>query len=181
MHIPLTTLHLKALILWTSVLVFRLMPLRAPNVEPLLAVLMPVSTRIGMIASFTFGFTSIAVYDFLTAGIGMWTLVAGIAYGMLGVGASIYMRYAKETRIGFVSFAIVGTLAYDVATGMVAGPVLFEQSFSTALAGQIPFTILHLLGAVLFAVVLSPLLSRWLNSSSVFSFSVAPQQLESVR
>ena len=56
----------------------------------------------------------------------------------------------------------MGTLFYDAVTGLTIGPLFFHQSFIVSLVGQIPFTVLHLLGNVSFAIVLSPMIERWL-------------------
>jgi hypothetical protein len=46
--------------------------------------------------------------------------------------------------------------------GLAVGPLFYGQPFIAALAGQIPFTLMHLLGTVLFSVVVSPLVYRWI-------------------
>ena len=45
------------------------------------------------------------------------------------------------------------------------GPLFFGMPFIVALVGQIPFTALHLLGNVSFAIVLSPVIERWVLAS----------------
>ncbi len=161
--------RLKIAATWFGVFAFRffLLPLRAPNVEPLLASVMPLSRVMNGISSFAFAALSIAAYDAVTSGIGVWTLVTAGAYGALGLAAHAYFQGRVGTRAQFVGFGIVGTLAYDAATGLTVGPLAFGQPFMGALLGQIPFTLLHLAGTVLFALVLSPILARWLATSEV--------------
>lgn len=156
---------LKYVIVFLGVLFVRLLPFRAPNVEPVLSAVMPLSKRYGALESLGFAVLSIVLYDALTAGIGAWTLVPAVAYGALALAAYAYFRRAPATRLHFVSFSIVGVLAYDIVTGLTVGPMAYGQSLSAALAGQIPFTVLHLLGSVLFAAVVSPMLHRWLQES----------------
>jgi hypothetical protein len=41
-------------------------------------------------------------------------------------------------------------------TGPTIGPIFFHQSLMGSIIGQIPFTLLHLLGNIIFAILLSP-------------------------
>lgn len=168
----------KIILAWAGVFLFRLvlLPVRAPNVEPLLATLMPVSKGLGMLQSFAFAALSITLYDAVTSGIGLWTLVTAFAYGLLGVAAHAYFTNREGTRTRFVGFAIVSTLLYDAATGLTVGPLFFGQPLAVAAAGQIPFTLLHLAGNVAFAATLSPVLARWLAVEPRVS-EVAVQQV----
>lgn len=152
---------LKYIIMFISVLIFRLFPFRAPNVEPIMAVIMPFGKVYGGLMSFIFGALSIVVYDSITSGIGVWTVVTALAYGLVGIGAQKYFKNKSGWK-SYASYAIIATIAYDVITGLTLGPLFFGQSFMTAFVGQIPFTALHLLGNVSFAIVLSPAIERWL-------------------
>lgn len=156
---------LKYAIVFLGVLLVRLLPFRAPNVEPLLSAVMPLTKRYGALEGFAFAVLSIVIYDALTAGLGIWTLVTALAYGALAVGAYFYFKNRKPTRGNFVVYSILAVLFYDIVTGLTVGPLAYGQSFSSALVGQVPFTALHLIGAVFFAVVVSPLLYRWLQES----------------
>lgn len=157
---------LKYAVVFLGVLFVRLLPFRAPNVEPLLAAVMPLTKRYGALEGFVFAVLSITLYDALTAGFGIWTLVTAAAYGALAIGAHAYFSVRKPTRGNFVAYSIVAIIAYDAVTGLTVGPLAYGQSFSAALAGQIPFTALHLLGGVLFAAIASPLLYRWLQNET---------------
>ncbi len=142
-----------ALILCTLI---RLIPLRAPNVEPVFATTMPFARRYGAILGFVFGASNIVLYDLVTAGIGSWTFVSALGFGLVGgVGAWALPKF-KNRKIGYVSYAIVGTVAFDVLTGLTLGPIAFGQPFMSAVLGQIPFTALHLVSNVAFALTISP-------------------------
>lgn len=171
MRISLPSAGLKIIIGWTAVFLFRLMPWRPPNFEPMLASVMPLSKRLGFFGSFAFGFLGIVLFDAVTSGWGTWTAVTALCYGSLGLAAHWYFAKREATIKNFLTFGIVGTLAYDAVT-MMTGPVFGTQSFAVALVGQIPFTLMHLAGTAFFAVFLSPVLYRWVvkNESLELSF-----------
>ena len=168
------TSWLKYVLGWGAVFLIRLIPFRPPNFEPMLATIMPFSKRFGVIGSFVFGFLGIVLFDAVTSGIGIWTVVTAAAYGALGVGAHIYFKNRAANRKNFLVYGIVGTVLYDAVTGLTIGPLVFHESFMTALIGQIPFTAMHLLGTVFFAIVLSPILYRWIVRNEYLEVSVLP-------
>jgi energy-coupling factor transport system substrate-specific component len=151
----------KYTILFLAVFLFRLLPFRAPNVEPIMTTIMPIGKRYGKIVAFSFAFLSIFIFDSITAGIGIWTLITGIAYGALGLGAFYFFKNRSGWK-NYALYAFTATIFYDVITGLTIGPLFFNQSFMVSLVGQIPFTVLHLLGNVSFAIVLSPAIEKWL-------------------
>lgn len=151
---------IKVAIVFAACLLFRLLPFRAPNFEPILASQMPLAKEFGGLAGFLFGAFSIFVFDIATGTLGLWSFITAPAYGMLGFGAAWYLKNRGGTR-HFVYFAIAGTFFYDAATGLTVGPLFFHQPFISAALGQIPFTIIHLLGNVSLSLVWSPLIERW--------------------
>lgn len=171
MKFSFTTGWLKFVIGWGTVFLFRLIPFRLPNVEPMLATMMPFSKRFGALGSFFFGFFGIALFDAVTSGWGIWTLVTALAYGALGPASYFFFLKREASAANFVRFGIIGTLAYDAVTGLTIGPLFMGQSFAVALIGQIPFTLLHLAGTIVFATLLSPVLYRWVVQNEVFELS----------
>jgi len=151
---------LKFILGWTAVFLFRLIPFRPPNFEPMLATVMPFSKRYGVTGSFFFGFLGIVLYDAVTSGWGNWTWVTAICYGLLGAGAHYFFKHREASVRNFLIFGIPGTVAYDAVT-MFIGPIFSGQSLAVAFVGQIPFTLMHVLGTTVFAVLLSPVLYRW--------------------
>ena len=139
---------LKFLIGWAAVFLFRLIPFRPPNFEPMLATVMPFSKRYGLVGSFSFGFFGIVLYDAVTSGWGMWTVVTALCYGGLGVAAHLFFKNREASVKNFLLFGVPATLAYDAVT-MTIGPLFNSQLWSAALVGQIPFTLMHLLGTVI--------------------------------
>lgn len=159
--------------IWTLCFLFRLLPFRVPNVEPILAAQMPLAKNHGAVAGFFFGFVSIVLFDLFTMRVGPWTIVTATAYGLLGLFAATYFR-GKSGVKHYVGFAIIATLFYDAVTGLTVAPLFFGQPFLAALAGQIPFTLYHLTGNVVFALTLSPLIDRLLKRLPLTKPSLVP-------
>ncbi len=155
----------KYIIAFIVILAVRLVPFRAPNIEPILTAQMPFGKIFGGLAAFIFGFLSIVVYDIFTSGIGVWTAITALAYGFLGLGAAYFFKNRSGWK-NYALYAVVATIFYDAVTGLTLGPIFFGQSFMQALIGQIPFTLLHLLGNVTFAIVLSPVIEMWATKKS---------------
>lgn len=152
---------IKYIITFASVMIIRLVPFRAPNVEPIMASIMPLGKVYSGLTSFLFGFLSIVIYDSLTSGVGIWTIVTSLVYGLLGLGASFYFKKRSGWK-SYATYAIYATVIYDILTGLTIGPLFFHQSFMVSVVGQIPFTVLHLISNVSFAIVLSPVIEMWL-------------------
>lgn len=162
---------IKLAIGWIAVFLIRLIPFRPPNFEPMLAAMMPYAKGYGALGGFAFGFLGIFVFDLATSGIGLWTLITAVAYGALGIGAYFFFRNRAASTVNFVGFGVIGTVLYDAATGLTIGPIFYGQPFMEALIGQIPFTLNHLLGTVIFSIVMSPALYWWVVSNEALEFS----------
>ena len=158
----------KFVIGFIACLLIRLIPFRPPNIEPVLGTQMPFSRAYGALAGFLFAFFNIALYDLITGKLGIWTLLTAGTYGILGFWSAYYFKKHTANRANYVRFAILGTLFFDAVTGLSIGPLFFHQSFMSALVGQIPFTGLHLLGNISFALVLSPALYRFVVENERF-------------
>ena len=168
-HIPMNA-GLKYLIGWTAVFLFRLIPFRPPNFEPMLATVMPFSKRFGVAGSFLFGFLGIVLFDAITSGWGSWTWATALCYGLLGVAAHYYFRNRDASVKNFLVFGIPATILYDAVTMFIA-PIFNGQPLAVALVGQIPFTLMHVLGTAVFATLLSPALYRWVVQNESFEFA----------
>src|SRR3989344_2258262 len=144
MRVSIPTGTLKFLIGWTAVFLFRLIPFRPPNFEPMLATVMPFSKRYGPAGSFLFGFLGIVLYDAVTSGWGSWTWITAVCYGLLGLSAHYFFNNRQASVKNFLIFGVPGTVCYDAVTMMI-GPVFGNQSLVVALVGQIPFTLMHVL------------------------------------
>ena len=121
----------------------RLIPFRPPNVEPILATQMPFAKRYGWQGGFLFGFCSIFFFDLATSGIGSWTWITAVAYGLLGPLSFLLLKNKQNRPLAYATVGVIGTLAYDAVTGLSIGPLFYSQPFMEALVGQIPFTLMH--------------------------------------
>ncbi len=143
-----------------TVLVLRLIP-HPPNVEPIMATMMPYAKRWGILSGILFTVIAMAGYDLLTGTLGVWSILTIGTYTLLAIAAGWYFRRAKPDAKHFVGFAVIGTLVYDAITGIGTGMLFFHQSFAMTFYGQIPFTLYHLAGNIVLAGIVSPLLYRW--------------------
>lgn len=170
---------IKYILTFLSIILFRLLPFRVPNVEPIMAVIMPLSKTYVAVMAFVFGASSMVLFDLITSGIGIWTFFTALCYGLIGLSAYWFLR-GKQGWKGYTVYAIISTLAFDIITGVLVGPIFYNQPWISAIVGQIPFTIYHLIGNISFALLLSPVFEYWfnkeerivINNKLIYNFSV---------
>ncbi len=151
---------IKYLIGLLTVISLRFVP-HPPNVEPIMATMMPFAKRWGKLAGLSFTLLAILSFDLITGTLGVWSIMTAGTYALLGIAAGFYFKN-KENKIKYyIGFSVVGTLIYDAITGIGTGMLFFKQSFMLTLMGQIPFTLYHLAGNIAFAAIVSPLLFKW--------------------
>ncbi len=161
----------KFLIGWTLSFLLRLIPFRPPNIEPILAVQTPFTKQFGFIIGFLFAFVNIALYDFITGKMGIWTVITAGCYGFLALFSAWYFKNRSGKPLQYAIHAIYATLIYDAITGLSIGPLFFGQSFQSALIGQIPFTAYHLIGNVALSALISPAIYRWVVTNTHFEIA----------
>lgn len=149
-------------------LLIRLIPFRPPNIEPIMAAAMPFSRAYGKVAGFSFAFGSMVLFDLIVGKVGVWTFITAFAYGLVGLSAAYYFKNKKNTAWNYAKFAIISTIFFDAVTGFTIGPIFFGQPFIAAVLGQIPFTAMHLLGNISFALILSPALYAFVIENKKF-------------
>ncbi|MBP6858574.1 MAG: ECF transporter S component [Candidatus Pacebacteria bacterium] len=136
-------------------LVFRLVtPLVGlSNISPLMATEFAGGKAYGPLVGGVYGALSMILLDALMGKVGSWTLLTALTYGIVGIAGGYFLRHRSATTRNFVVASIVGTLFFDLVTGVIMGPLLFEQSLMGAAVGQIPFTLRHLAGNLFFALL----------------------------
>ncbi len=144
---------------------WRLLPWRPPNVTPLLSVSLPYVERFGAVPGALFSALSIVLLDAAMGLLGTWTFLTAGAYALVTSLSRLWLQQNGGRVGGYLFSAVVCTLLYDALTGLTVGPLVYGQPFAEALVGQIPFTINHLFGNLLFCAILSPLWSRWIVSN----------------
>lgn len=162
---------------WFLIFILRLIPFRPPNIEPILAVQMPLTKRFGLFAGFIFAFLNIIIFDLIVNKVGLWTLITAVAYGLLAIFSHWYFKKRKSSAVNYAVHAIFATIIYDAITGLTVGPLFFNQSFISALSGQFIFTVYHLLGNVALALLFSPAIYRLLANNPKLNFSYLKQRL----
>ncbi len=161
---------------WILAIGLRLIPFRPPNLEPILAVQMPLTKRFGFLAGFVFAFLNIFLFDLIVNRLGLWTFITAFTYGLLALFSHWYFKKRKASSLNFAIHAIWATLIYDAITGLSIGPLFFNQSFISALSGQAMFTLYHLVGNVSLAFLFSPLIYRFLALNPKLSLSYLKQE-----
>jgi uncharacterized membrane protein len=114
------------------------------------------SKAYGPLVGGLYGALSIALLDIIMGKVGLWTLITSITYGIVGIAAGYFLKNKSATARNFVVMSIVGTLFFDLITGVLMGPLLYGQPWMQAIVGQIPFTLRHLVGNIAFASILAP-------------------------
>jgi uncharacterized membrane protein YuzA (DUF378 family) len=153
--------YLKISLTFVACVLARLVPVRVPNIEPILGATMPISKTYGVYFAFSFPILSVLMYDLLTSTLGVQTFFTATTYGLVGMSSFFYFKNREANISNYVRFSVMATLFYDVATGFTVGPLIYHQSIIDAVVGQIPFTLLHLLGNIIFAILLSPALYKF--------------------
>ncbi len=143
---------------FVGTLVFRLISpfLGMWNVSPLMATEIAGSKAYGPWVGGLYGALSIVLLDIIVGRVGTWTIVTGMTYGAVGVWSAYFMKNRSASARNFVLASIVGTLFFDIITGILMGPIFYGQSWMSAIIGQIPFTLRHLAGNIAFASMLAP-------------------------
>jgi len=162
---------------WTLSFVLRLIPFRPPNIEPILAVQTPFTKQYGFIIGFLFAFVNIALFDFITGKMGVWTIITAACYGCLALFSAWYFKHRSATSLHFAIHALYATFIYDAITGLTIGPLFFGQSFREALIGQIPFTAYHLIGNITLSALISPIIYRWVLTNPRLEIAYLKQLL----
>ena len=126
---------------------------------------------------FIYGLLSIALFDLVVGKVGIWTLITAVMYGLLGVGAAWFFKNRASKIINYVAYSIIGTIIYDAVTGLSIGPLFFHQSFMQSLIGQIPFTAMHLAGNIVLAIIISPVLYRWVVTNESLETDVLTNKI----
>jgi hypothetical protein len=168
---------LKFILGWLVCFLIRLIPFRAPNIEPVMATQMPFAKAYGWPGGFSFGFLSIVVFDLVVGKFGSWTWITAATYGLVGIGAYWFLKNRKPSPANFMAYGVIGTLVYDAITGLSIGTIFFGQPFMNALTGQIPFTLMHLGGNLVFSAILSPSLHKWVITNERLEWGFIKQKI----
>lgn len=126
------------------------------NISPLMATELAGSKAYGPWVGGLYGALSIALIDVCVGKAGSWTAITAISYGLVGVWGAYFFKKRSASARNFFVASLIGTLFFDIVTGVCMGPLLYGQPWGEAFFGQIPFTIRHLVGNSFFAFALAP-------------------------
>jgi uncharacterized membrane protein len=133
-----------------------------PNNDPIMSMALPFSRRSSALTSVLFPLITMVSFDVVTGYVGAWTAVTAIMYGLIGLCFHYFLKGRENVGIKtYLGCGIVGVLAFDLVTGVIATPLLFPpMTFMEALIGQMPFTLMHLITTSAFIIVVTPLLDK---------------------
>lgn len=143
-----------------TVIALRIIP-HPPNIEALTSTIMPFGKRWGMLAGMLFGAIAVLSFDLITATLGPWTIMTLSMYTLMGAASGFFLKNRENKIKDYVVFAVIATIVYDAVTGIGTGVLFFNQPFIATAIAQVPFTLMHLGGNIVFAFVISPLLYNW--------------------
>jgi hypothetical protein len=126
------------------------------NISPLMATELAGAKAYGPYVGGLYGALSVILIDVLMGKVGTWTIVTSLTYGTVGIFGAYFLTNREASAKNFIIASIIGTLFFDLITGVMMGPLMFGQPFGEALFGQIPFTFRHLAGNIFFSIALAP-------------------------
>lgn len=161
---------LKLAIVLAGCVSLRFLP-RPPNVEPVMTGLLPFGKRYGWMVGALFGGFGILLFDAAVGQVGPWSWFTAGTYVLVGAAAGWWLgRFSHVTRWHYAGFAFAATVFYDAVTAYSFGSML-GYPLPVIVAGQIPFTLLHLASNVFGAAVLSPLIEKFVLENRSLTLS----------
>jgi hypothetical protein len=116
-----------------------------PGIDPIAGILLFVPRTFSRVLWYAIIVASVILYDVITVGFGIWTLSVVAVYMLIAIAYNKF-RLPSQSWSTMMIRGIAMTVVFDVLTGLTVGPLLFGQPFAVALMGQIPFTLIHLVG-----------------------------------
>jgi len=141
-----------------------------PNVSPLMATQLTGSKAYGPWVAGLYGGLNMLIIDLVMGQVGTWTLVTALTYGAVGIWGAYFLAKRKASAFNFALASILGTLFFDLITGVFMSSILFGQAWMISAVGQVPFTLRHLAGNLFFAVALAPWFYRKVMTNPSWSF-----------
>jgi len=130
-----------------------------PNNDPVMGSTLAFSRKDKWWQAFLYAVIAMVSFDIITMKLGIWTIGTSLAFGLIAVLFSKYLKNRK--KVGLKTYAkssVFGVLIFDFLTGPIMSSALFRIPFETALLGQLPFTFMHLASAVPLTLLMVPVL-----------------------
>jgi len=137
-----------------------------PNVEGLMPFVLALGLVFGPVYGFVNGLLIRALYDGYLSWAGPWTVFTSLSYGVVGLLAGFAGRFKRNWgRLELTALAAGLTLVYDAVTMLAFGAML-GIPFAALVAGQVPFTLVHVAGNVVFVFLFAPVLAKAANKAT---------------
>ncbi|MBT4855659.1 hypothetical protein HOM50_01685 [bacterium] len=142
---------------WLTCLAIRLSFSPLLYLDPFPGVFLLINRQLKGVNGFLFIASQFFCFDYLTNTLGIWTLLIAIAYGTIEFGLNHYVKQHHYTIWNGLLYTAIAVLSFD-CIGMAIGPLFFQQPILSAVLGQIPFTLEHLVRASIFTTALNMLI-----------------------
>lgn len=142
-----------------------------PNNDPVMGLMLP-SSRKSIAEAALFAFLSMFFFDYITSGIGTWTIVTSLTYASLAVLLGLAFSKIKTVTLKHYFLAsVIGVLVFDIITGPLMSTFIFRQPLLLTVLSQVPFTIWHLISGVTYTISFALVLDPDIRSQVVLSVS----------
>ncbi|OGB97827.1 hypothetical protein A3F06_00335 [candidate division TM6 bacterium RIFCSPHIGHO2_12_FULL_36_22] len=122
-------------------------------IDPFPGFLLLLNRQFNQLSCFIFMLMQFFVFDYINDAIGGWTLITAISYASIAVYLNFYTHNKRITIAQSILYTATAAICFDAITLWI-GPLYFGQPITSALIGQIPFTIDHVIRACLFNVAI---------------------------
>ena len=144
---------------WLTCLAIRLSFSPLLYLDPFPGVFLLINRQLKGVNGFLFIASQFFCFDYLTNALGIWTILIAIAYSAIEFGLNHYTRQHSYTLSNGLLYTAIAVLSFDCIS-MTIGPLFFQQPLLSAVIGQIPFTLEHLVRASIFTTALNMLLQQ---------------------
>jgi len=145
-----------------------------PNIEMLMPFVLAAGLAGGPLYGLALGGCVRGLYDVYQGWAGPWTLLTAPSYAVVGLVVGFAgLRWKVRSRTGMMALAGAATLVYDVLTMALFG-LWMGMPLQVLVVGQVPFSIMHVAGNMLFCFLLAPTLTGAVRELVFEESAVAP-------
>ena len=130
-----------------------------PNSDPIMGFVLPAS-KLEWWKAPAFAFVTMFVFDIFTSGIGPWTYTTSFTYAGIALALHFLLKNKESSLRLFLASGAGGVIVFDFITGPIATSIIFSQDFLVTLLLQVPFTVMHLVSATFYILIITPFLDK---------------------